>query len=126
MGAQEQVGGASSTQGFAASFLPLVLIFIVFYFFLIRPQSKKQKEMQNMLAQLKKGDKVITIGGIHGSIFSIDEKTVVLKVDDNTKIKFNRSAISALETENVPSAKDSKKESKKDAKKIAEDDSAKK
>lgn len=65
-----------------------------------------------MLAALKKGDKVVTVGGIHGSIFSLDEKTVVLKVDDNAKIKFNRSAIAALEAEPTQVSKETKKEKK--------------
>lgn len=75
----------------------VVLMIAIFYFFLIRPQSKRQKETEKMLAALKKGDKVVTIGGIHGTISSAKEKTVVLKVDDNTKIEFNRTAIASVE-----------------------------
>ncbi|HOE09178.1 MAG TPA: preprotein translocase subunit YajC [Treponemataceae bacterium] len=79
--------------------LPLALIFVIFYFFMIRPQNKKQKETEKMIAALKKGDKVITIGGIHGTVSSTKEKTVIVKVDDNTKIEFLRSAISTVVTD---------------------------
>lgn len=74
--------------------LPFILVIAVFYFLLIRPQSKKRKETEKMLAALKKGDKVVTIGGIYGTIQSVKETTVILKVDDNVKIEFLRSAIS--------------------------------
>lgn len=87
---------ASAAGGGFGMLIPLVLIVIIMYFFMIRPQNKKQKETEKMLAALKKGDKVVTIGGIHGTITSTKENTVVLKVDDNTKIEFNRSAISTV------------------------------
>ena len=76
--------------------LPLLLIIPIFYLFLIRPQQKKQKEHQRMLAELKKGDRVVTSSGIIGSIWGIDEKDnkIVLKVGEETKIEFLRSAIS--------------------------------
>lgn len=79
--------------------IPLVLIFIVFYFFLIRPQQKKQKDRDKLLDTLKKGDKVVTIGGIHGTVAGIDaeKKTVLVQVGDNMKIKFDRSAISSID-----------------------------
>lgn len=79
--------------------IPLVLIVIIMYFFMIRPQNKKQKETEQMLAALKKGDKVITIGGIHGVVSSTKDDTVVVKVDDGTKIEFNRTAISTVVTD---------------------------
>jgi preprotein translocase subunit YajC len=74
-------------------FVPLILIFIVFYFLLIRPQQKKAKEHQNYLANLKKGDKVITGGGIHGQITGITDTVVTLEVAENVRIKVSRSAI---------------------------------
>jgi len=93
---------AEGAQGGAGSgimtFLPFVAIIAIFYFLIIRPQNKKQKETQKMLSALKKGDKVVTIGGIHGTIQSVREQSVVLKVDDDTKIEFNRSAISNIVT----------------------------
>ena len=91
------------------SMLPILLIFVIFYFLLIRPQNKKQKETEKMIAALKKGDKIITIGGIHGVISSTKENTVIVKVDDNTKIEFSRSAIASLFTEKTEKEETSKK-----------------
>lgn len=116
-----QTGGASTTGSFMSLMVTVVMMIAIFYFFLIRPQSKKQKETEKMLAALKKGDKVVTIGGIHGTITSVKEKTVVLKVDDNAKIEFNRTAIASVErveaeksVENKVEAKTEVKEEKKD------------
>jgi preprotein translocase subunit YajC len=80
------------------SFLPFVLMFAIFYFLLIRPQQKRSRERNNMLSALKKGDHVVTIGGMHGTIADIDEETVTLKVAENTRIKFERSAIGNVKT----------------------------
>jgi preprotein translocase subunit YajC len=79
--------------------VPLALIFVVFYLFLIRPQQKKQKEREKVLDSLKRGDRVITIGGVHGTVAGIDseKKTVLVQVADNLKIKFDRSAIATTE-----------------------------
>lgn len=126
-GAQQAAG----TAGLAGSFIPLLLIIVIFYFFLIRPQNKKQKETEKMLNALKKGDKVITIGGIHGVVSAVKEHTVVIKVDDNCKIEFNRSAISTVELsdeekaklEEAAAAKKAKKNKK--AKKTEESEPAK-
>ncbi|NMO96748.1 preprotein translocase subunit YajC [Paenibacillus lemnae] len=74
--------------------LPFVLMFVIFYFLLIRPQQKKQKTRTAMLSALKKGDKVVTIGGLHGTIIEITDDIVVLKVNDVTKLTFDRSSIS--------------------------------
>jgi preprotein translocase subunit YajC len=81
--------------------VPLVLIFIVFYFFMIRPQQKKQKDKEKVLDSLKRGDKVVTIGGIHGTVAGIDseKKTVLVQVNDTTKIKFDRTAIANIEAQ---------------------------
>jgi preprotein translocase subunit YajC len=73
--------------------MPFVLMFAIFYFLLIRPQQKKNKERAAMLNSLKKGDKVTTIGGLHGTIDSITDDKVVLRVNDVTKLTFERSAI---------------------------------
>lgn len=93
-------GEAPGAGGFVASFLPLILIFVVFYFLLIRPQSKKAKEHKQMLDNLKKGDKVMTTGGIYGFIEELDEKTVVLKVgiSNDVKVKVDRNFIAGLRT----------------------------
>ena len=84
-----------------AQFVPLILIFVVFYFLLIRPQQKKAKAHQNYLANLKKGDRVITGGGIHGQITGITDTVVTLEIAENVRIKVSRSAIagSAAEAE---------------------------
>jgi preprotein translocase subunit YajC len=71
-------------------------MFLIFYFLLIRPQQKKQKELKRMLESLKKGDKVVTIGGVWGTINEVKEKTVIVKVDDNTKLEYSRDAISQV------------------------------
>jgi len=73
---------------------PFVLMFVVFYFLLIRPQQKKTKTRNNMLKALKKGDKVVTIGGLHGTIMEISDDIVVLRANDVTKLTFDRGSIS--------------------------------
>ena len=103
-----QAGGAASastSSSLIGSLLPFLLIIVIFYFFLIRPQNKKQKETQKMLNALKKGDKVITIGGIHGTVSSVKENTVIVKVDDDCKLEFNRTAISSVELTEAEKAK---------------------
>ena len=71
----------------------LVAIFVIFYFFMIRPQNKKRKELQNMRESLKKGDSVVTIGGIHGKVIEVKDTTIVLSVDANTKINVDKSSV---------------------------------
>ncbi len=83
------------------------LVFLIMYLLIIRPQNKRQKEQQKMLDALKKGDRVTTIGGIRGTIISIKDDTVVLKVDDSTKLEMSRSSVSSL-LEKKPKAKASK------------------
>lgn len=73
--------------------LPFIAMFAIMWFFLIRPAQKRQKETKSMQSQLKRGDKVITIGGIHGSIDAVDETTVYLKVADGTTLRFDRQAV---------------------------------
>jgi preprotein translocase subunit YajC len=75
------------------SFLPLLLIIVVFYFFMIRPQMKRQKEMKNFRESLKKGDKVITSGGIYGRIVEMQDTTVFIEIDTNVKIKVDKAAL---------------------------------
>ena len=77
-----------------ASFLPIILIIFVFYFFMIRPQITKQKNEDSFRSQLKKGDKVVTIGGIHGKITVIKETQLVLEIADNLKITIDKQSIS--------------------------------
>jgi preprotein translocase subunit YajC len=71
-------------------------IFLIFYFMIIRPQQKKSKEREKLLSNLEKGDKVVTSGGIHGIISGLDDKTCLLQVSDNLKLKVERSAIGTV------------------------------
>ncbi len=87
-------GGGSALTGF----MPLIIIFVIFYFLLIRPQQKKTKAHRDMLAGVKRGDKVVTSGGIYGLVEDVSEKTVTLKIADNTKVKFGKAYIAATRT----------------------------
>ena len=89
MGSQEGEGNQ------LMNFLPLILIVLVFYLFFIRPQMKKSKDQRKFREALKKGDKVITIGGIHGKITEVTEKTITLDVGNQTHMTFEKSAIAA-------------------------------
>ena len=71
-------------------------VIAIFYFLIIRPQGKRQKETQKMINELKKFDKVVTIGGIRGIVQTVKDGTVILKVDDNTKIEFSKSAVASV------------------------------
>ena len=84
---------SASAQNPLMSFLPLILIIVVFYFFMIRPQMKRQKELKNFREGLSKGDKVITTGGIYGRIVEMDGNTVLVEVDTNVKIRVDKSAL---------------------------------
>jgi len=75
------------------SFLPLLAIIVVFYFFMIRPQMKRQKDLRKYREALQKGDKVITTGGIYGKINAIKDNHIIVEIDDNVKIKIDKSAI---------------------------------
>ncbi len=75
------------------SLLPLVLIIVVFYFFMIRPQVKRQKELKNYRSSLQKNDKVITTGGIYGKITDVKEQTVTVEIAENIRIKVDKSAV---------------------------------
>ncbi|MBF0378892.1 MAG: preprotein translocase subunit YajC [Desulfamplus sp.] len=95
MGQAGASGAAPAGGGFTA-FVPLILMFVIFYFLLIRPQQKKAKEHQNMINNLKKGDRIITSGGIHGTIVSLGDTTVSLEIAENVKIKISRGNVAAL------------------------------
>lgn len=87
-----------TAQGFGSYgiMIPMLLVFVIFYFLLIRPQKKEQQKTERMISQLQKGDKIITIGGIHGTVSSAKEKTLIIKVDENCKIEINRSAVGVV------------------------------
>lgn len=76
-----------------ASFVPIILIFVIMYFLLFRPQMKRQKEQARLVSALKTGDRVVTGSGIHGLISNVKERTVILKIADNVKIEIEKSAI---------------------------------
>ncbi len=88
----QPAGGASQSNPLL-TFLPLILVFVVFYFFMIRPQMKKQKEMTNYRSSLKKGDKVITTGGIYGRISDVKDNFVTMDVGGDVKLKVDKSAL---------------------------------
>ena len=80
-------------EGLLGTVFPLILMFVLFYFLLIRPQQKKQKAVQQMQSNLTKGDRVITIGGLHGFVDAIEEGTVVIKCGDGSRLTYDRNAI---------------------------------
>lgn len=73
--------------------MPLILIFVIFYFMLIRPQKQREKEHQKMLSSLNKNDEVVTTGGIHGTIVNVKDKTLILRIDDNVKIEIEKNCV---------------------------------
>lgn len=88
--------GAGGAGGFLGSILPLVLMFAIFYFLLIRPQQKKAKQRNAMLDALKKGDKVVTIGGVHGTIMELKEDTLIVKIAENTRVTMEKGAVNQV------------------------------
>lgn len=93
--AMGQSGGAGQAGGIAG-FLPIIILFAIFYFLLIRPQQKKAKEHREMIANLKKGVRIITSGGIYGTIISIDDTTIGLEIAEKVKIKITRGNVAAV------------------------------
>ena len=92
------MGGAAGQQGGGGftAFIPLILMFVIFYFLLIRPQQKKAKEHREMIQNLKKGDKVITSGGIYGRITGLDDATLTVEIADKVRVKVARGNVSGL------------------------------
>lgn len=83
---------------------PLILIFVLFYFVLIRPQQKRQKEHQKLVSALKTGDRVVTNSGIHGTITNVKEQTVMVKIAENVKVEFDRGSITAVAKSEAPAS----------------------
>lgn len=96
---QDAAAAPNATGSMLSTVLMFGAVFLIFYFMIIRPQNKKQKAMQKMLAAVKKGDKVVTIGGVHGMVHAVKDRTVVVKVDDSTRIEFSKSAIASVEAQ---------------------------
>jgi preprotein translocase subunit YajC len=88
--------GGDPQSSLFSTLIMFALIIGIFYFLILRPQQKRQKERQKLLEAVKKGDRVITNGGLHGTVAGLDEKTVLLQVADNVKMKFERSAIGVI------------------------------
>lgn len=92
--AAPQGGGGGSM---VSTLIMMASIFAIFYFMIIRPQQKKAKEREQMLSAIQKGDKVILSGGIHGTVAGLEEKTALIQISDNVKIKVERAAINIIE-----------------------------
>jgi len=95
-------GAKGSDQSPYSGLIMMVLIIAVFYFFFIRPQQKKNKEIQKFRQGLQKGDKVITIGGIHGKVLEISETTVIIEVEGQSRLKLNKDAVTQDGTSDKP------------------------
>ena len=96
--------GAPAPGGGGFGPLPLIiLMFIMMYFLMIRPQRKKQKELQDQIEAMKTGDKVVTAGGLHGLVTNIKDRTVILKVADNVKLEFEKSSVATVVKKEQPS-----------------------
>ena len=96
-----QTAAANPTGQMVSTLVTFGLVFVVFYFLIIRPQNKKQKEAKKMIEAVKKGDKIVTIGGVHGTVHAVKEGTVVVKVDDDCKIEFSKSAVATVSVSKV-------------------------
>jgi preprotein translocase subunit YajC len=119
--AQAAAPAASPTGGLFEMLVPIAMIFVVFYFLLLRPQQKKQKEMRAMIDAVKRGDRVVTSGGILGTIVKVEEREVVLEIADNTRVKLLKAMIvDVVARTGGAEAKGDAKDAKKDDKKPAE------
>lgn len=108
-------GGAAAGQG-AGGFgglIPIILMFVIFYFLLIRPQQKRNKEHKEMITNLKKGDRIITSGGIYGRITGLDDTTLTVEIADKVRVKVGRGNVSGLAQSATPQAPPAKKEKSK-------------
>ncbi len=90
---QAAAGSQQTQTGSWSMWIMLILIFVVMWFFMIRPQRKQQKELQKFRDGLKKGDKVVTIGGIYGTVVEVKEKTLLLEVDSNVKLRVDKNSV---------------------------------
>jgi preprotein translocase subunit YajC len=95
-------GGSGQGAGGITTFIPLILMGVIFYFLLIRPQQKKQKEHRNMLASLKKGDAVITSGGLHGRVTGLTDQVATLEIAEKVRVKVSRAYIAVITARETP------------------------
>jgi preprotein translocase subunit YajC len=91
-----QTQGAGGMEQLLSTIVPFALIILVFYFLILRPQQKRQKERQKLLESVRKGDRIITTGGMHGLVEGIEDKSLLVKIDDNVKVKIEKSAVSVI------------------------------
>ena len=91
-------GAPDPIQNMLTTILPFAAIILIFYFMMIRPQQKRQKEVKSMLEAMKKGDKIVTSSGIHGTIINIEDGIVTVQIADNTHVRFEKVAISTVVT----------------------------
>ena len=98
---QAAAGAAAGQSSMMSMLLPMLLIFVVFYFFMIRPQNKKQKEIQKARAALKAGDKVVTSGGIYGKIKDVKDDSFIIEISENVRIRVEKSAVFAAAADAV-------------------------
>jgi preprotein translocase subunit YajC len=103
--AMAPAGGDQSPFGF---FIPMILIIVIMYFMIMRPAQKRQKEHEKLLSSIDKGDKVVTSGGMHGTVHSVDDTTVIIMAADNVKLKFNKSAIASVVSSKTSAAVEQK------------------
>jgi preprotein translocase subunit YajC len=91
-------GGGAAGQGAGgfSSLIPIILMFVIFYFLLIRPQQKKSKEHREMINRLKKGDRIITSGGLHGQVTAVSETTMTVEIADKVRVKIARGNVSQV------------------------------
>jgi preprotein translocase subunit YajC len=108
--------GSEEGGGGYSFFIFLGLFFVIIYFFMIRPQTKKAKEQKNFLSEIQKGDRVVTVGGIHGKVLSVDDDTYLLEVDTNTKLRIEKSVVSLDFTKNLRQRTGKQDEGKDDKK----------
>ena len=92
-------GGSGAGQGASgfASLIPIILMFVIFYFLLIRPQQKKAKEHREMISHLKKGDRIVTSGGLHGRITAVTDTTMTVEIADKVRVKIARGNVSQVQ-----------------------------
>jgi preprotein translocase subunit YajC len=89
-------GGSGGGGSFISTLVMFSLIILIFYFMILRPQQKRQKDRQKLLDSVKKGDKVVTIGGAHGTVMGLDDKVAIIEIADGVKVKYDRTAISSV------------------------------
>ena len=104
-------GGGEAAGGFSA-FIPLILMFVIFYFLLIRPQQKKNKEHREMVAGLKKGDRIVTSGGLHGRVTGVSDQVLTVEIADKVRVKVNRANVGALSQSMTPPPQPASKKEK--------------